>query len=116
MKTSTTLPGDGIAISTYGNAKMFVALRYRRIGILVELVAELNIGWDIEEIDRAITTDEDEAVDMASDLERAALDHLKIYDAGADLYYDDLPFAESVERTLNASHIVRHLEAAVAAE
>lgn len=110
------IPGDGIAISTYGNDEMFVALRYRRIGLLIELVAEMDFGTDSEEIDRAVTTDEDEAIDMASDLERVALDHLKIYDAGDNLFYDDLPFAESVERVLNATHIVHHIEAAMAAE
>lgn len=110
------IPGDGVAISTYGNDEMFVALRYRRIGMLIELVAEMNFGQDIEEIDRAVTTEEDEAIDMASDLEREAIKRLNIYDAVGDLYYDDLPFGEAVEKTLNATAVVRHIEAAVAAE
>lgn len=113
---TTLLPGDGVSISTYGNDELFVSLRYRRIGLLVELVTEMNFGWDVEELDRVVTTDEEDAINMASDLERAALDRLKIYDAGADLYYEGLPFAESVERVLDATHIVRHIEAAVAAE
>lgn len=124
MKTSTTLPGDGITISTFGTDEKFVALKFRKIGELIELTSELSIclgfSYDTEEVSRKTTTDGDEAILIADDMQHAARKRLNELDAGDALETTNEGFGhgfgEAVDRVLTAPFLLRHLEAAVAAE
>src|SRR5690349_6836567 len=100
VKPNTTIdsaislpPGDGRSISSLGAENTFVALRYRKLGELVELVAELTIyhpvggTWDSEEIGREVTPEQDEAYGIACDLEHAAAKRLR--ELGVEDYWSD---------------------------
>src|SRR5690349_24361935 len=75
---SRLIPGDGAVVATVSTETMFATLRVRRLGSLIELATELSIPLrsgrcDAEPIDREVLDDEEDAVAVAVDLERAAI-------------------------------------------
>ena len=78
-------------ISTFGNDDTYIALHYRRLGELIELTAELiqylpSGRYLTEEVGREVTTDEEDALSYACDLEHAGsrrLRELDIEDQGS---------------------------------
>jgi hypothetical protein len=101
---TSLLPGDGISIATIGSNDTFVSLKLRYLGEVIELVSELNIFYpvsgrtDVEEIARRFADDEDEAIDMATDMQRAARKRLAELDVSeAEIYSEPDDFSESLE-------------------
>src|SRR5690349_10284950 len=99
---SQTIPGDGRAIATVSTEIMFATLRYRRIGVLIELATELSIPlrsgrYDAEPIDRVVCDDEDDAISYAVDLERSAIRRMNELDGG-DLAEDGPDFQTALEK------------------
>src|SRR4051812_46243232 len=74
------------AISTFGSEIVYIALRYQRKGELIELTAELiqyfpQTGrYLTEEVGREVTTDEEDALSYACDLEHAGSKRLRELD------------------------------------
>jgi hypothetical protein len=99
---SQTNPGDGVSIASIGSDDTFVSLNMRRLGAVIELVAELTIfhpvsgGCDVEEVGRTIADDEDDAVNAAIDLQRAAHRRLGELDV-TGIYSDPDDFGEALE-------------------
>jgi hypothetical protein len=73
-------------ISTFGSDDTYIALHYRRLGTLIELTAQVvqyfpqNGRYLTEEIGREVTTDEEDALSFACDLEHAGSRRLKELD------------------------------------
>jgi len=73
------IPGDGFPIATISTPSMFATLRVRRLGPLIELATELSLfsgranRWLAEPLAREVLDDEEDAVSVAVDLERAAI-------------------------------------------
>jgi len=111
-----TSPGDGISIATIGSDDTFVALKLRYLGAVIELVAELSIyhpisgATDTEEVGRRFADDEDDAVNIAIDLQRAARSRLGELDV-TEIYSDPDDFGEALE-----AHFDRADTYAIAAE
>src|SRR4051794_16662759 len=84
--TLTQKLATGCPIATIGDQNTYITLTMRRLGAVIELVNGLTIyhaftgHYEYEELDRAIADDEDEAVEIATDMEYAAADRLKIMD------------------------------------
>lgn len=100
-KTAHATPGDGRSISTLNGENAFVSFRYRRLGEMIELKTELSVfvfgRWLPEELGREVTTDEDDALSIAVDLEYAAVAALKIRDEDAT-FTDPVDFQTALER------------------
>jgi hypothetical protein len=109
VKSGTTIDsvvqlpaGDGRSITTLSGENAFVSLRYRRLGTLIELVAEPNvfIGGKYRpdgELGREVTDDEEDALSIAVDLEYAAAKWLKVMDE-ADYVADPVDFQTALDR------------------
>jgi hypothetical protein len=114
VPTSPLVPAAGPAISTLNGENAYVSLRYRRLGFLIELVSELSVRvggrWWQEELDRQYTTDEDEVLGIACDLEYEAAKTLKIRDE-PDYWSDPCDFQTTLERAFH-----RETTHAIAAE
>ena len=115
--TSTPIiPGDGMSIATIGSDDTFIALKMRHLGAVIELVAELSIfhpvsgATDVEEVARRFADDEDDAVNVAIDLQRAALKRLNELDV-TETWTDPDDFGEALE-----AHFDRTNTHAIAAE
>ena len=73
-------------ICTFGSENTFIALHYQRKGELIELTAKLveyfpSTGrYQIEEVGRELTTDEEDALSYACDLEHAGAKRLRELD------------------------------------
>lgn len=103
--TTEIPPGDGISIANIGDDNTFVALKMRRLGEVLELVAEMTIfhpiscAYDIEEVARRFADDEEDAVNVAIDLQRLARKRLGELDVEeAEIYSDPDDYAEALER------------------
>ena len=91
-KSRTKVRFENEPISTFGSDNTYVALRYRRLGELIELTAELiqylpSGRYLTEEVGREVTTDEEDALSHACDLEHAGswrLRELDIEDQGSE--------------------------------
>jgi hypothetical protein len=96
--------GAGPAISTLNGENAFIPFRYRRLGFLIELVSELSIyvggRWWPEEQSRQYTTDKDEALGIACDLEYEAAKMLRIWDE-PDYWSDPCDFQTALERAFH---------------
>jgi hypothetical protein len=110
--------GQGISITTIGSDHLFASLHVRRLGELIELVNELTLwqhkgcGYGTEELGREVT-DEDDAVNIAIDMQRAAyrrLDELGVSD------YDIIAVPDSFGEALEAHFDKARAHHAVAAE
>jgi hypothetical protein len=126
VKSDTTIDsviqlpaGDGSAISTIGTDDLFVSLRLRRLGELIELVSELTIysarmgRYYGEELDREVTDDEDDAINIAIDMQWTARKRLDELDAGEDIIIEPRSFGEAVEAFFDD---IRAAQPAIAAE
>jgi hypothetical protein len=96
--------GQGPAVSTIGTDHLFASLHVRRLGEIIELVNELTIyssrtgRYDTEELGRKITDDEDDAVNIAIDMQRAARRRLNELDVSDfDITITDEGFGEALE-------------------
>lgn len=84
--TVNTAQNAGTVIAMIGDENTYVSLRMRRLGGTIELTSDLTIyyplsgHYEYEEMGREIADDEDEAIEIATDLEYAAQDRLKIMD------------------------------------
>ena len=116
MLSTQIIPGDGVSIATLGSDDTFVVLRYRSLGAVIELTTEMTIyfpvtgAYDSEEIGRQICDDEDDAINAAVDLQRAARKRLAELDV-IDVYSDPDDYAEALEL-----HFERAAAVAMAAE
>jgi hypothetical protein len=94
---------SSITVSSIGNENTYVSLILRQLGAKIELVSELTIyypltgRYEVEELDRQFADDEDEAVEIATDMEWAAQDKLKILDV-TDFWKEPGPFPETLQR------------------
>jgi hypothetical protein len=114
VKSDTTIDSvihlpaaEGSPISTIGTDNLFVSLRLRRLGELIELVSELTFysthtgRYHGEELGREITDDQDDAVNIAIDVQWAARKRLNELDAGEDITVEPQGFGEAVEAFLD---------------
>jgi hypothetical protein len=111
------IPGDGLAVATVSTETMFSTLRVRRFGPLVELTTELSLfsgranRWLAEAIGHEIFDDEEDAVSVAVDMERAAIRRMAEL-GGGDIVDDGGPdFQDAL-----ISYLDRAAQYAVAAE
>jgi hypothetical protein len=107
-------------ISTFGSENSYIALYYSRKGELIELTAKLveyfpTTGrYQIEEVAREVTTDEEDALSYACDLEHAGAKRLRELDI-EDQGSEPVDFQTALERVFDRE--LRHREQyAVAAE
>jgi hypothetical protein len=126
--TIPTVANHAPVISRFGGDDIFIELSFRRLGALVELVAtrveySAFTGKHLrDEIAREIC-EEEEAVDVACDLEWAAVDAMADVPDG---YADPMGFAAATEMELAATaksdrdeymaYAIAHNSAMVAAE
>ena len=91
-KSHAKIRSENEPISTFGNDNTYIALHYRRLGELIELTAYLmqyfpaSGRYLTEEVGREVTTDEEDALSYACDLEYAGsrrLRELDIEDEGS---------------------------------
>jgi hypothetical protein len=103
-------------LSTFGSDDAYIALHYSRKGELIELTAELvqyfpqSGRFLTEEVGREVTTDEEDALSYACDLEHAGSRRLKELDI-EDQGSEPCDFQTSLERIFDRAD-----EYAVAAE
>jgi hypothetical protein len=104
--TVPTTPNTAPVISRLGSDDTFVELSFRRLGLLIELVATrveycaFSGRYLRDEIGREVVEEED-AVNAACDLEWAAVDVLDETDDRG--YADPMGFGEAVEAELDAT-------------
>jgi hypothetical protein len=99
---------SSITVSSIGNENVYITLTMRHLGAKIELVTELTIyyplsgRYETEELARQIADDEDEAIEIATDLEWAAVDKLKIMDV-TDTWKEPAGYPEALERIFETS-------------
>jgi hypothetical protein len=105
----------GAVIAMIGDENTYVSLRMRRLGAKIEMTSDLTVyyplsgHYEAEELGREIADDEDEAIEIATDLEYAAQDRLKAMDI--DYWKEPTAFPEALMLAFNA-----HTAHAIAAE
>src|SRR5690349_6459011 len=96
------IPGDGIAIATISTPSMFATLRIRRLGSLIELATELSIfsgranRWLAEPLAREVFDDDEDAISVAFDMERAAIRRMTELGGGDPVDDGGLDFQDSL--------------------
>lgn len=108
--------GDGVSVASIGDDDTFVTLRMRYLGEVIVLIAEMTISypctgrWHVEEIGMTICDDEDDAINAAIDLQRAARKRMAELDVPeSEIYSDPEDFAESLEKQFDrarAAHAI----------
>src|SRR3954447_235571 len=107
---------SAITVSSIGNENTYITLTLRHLGAKIELVTELTIyyplsgRYETEELGREIADDEDEAIEIATDMEWAAVAKLNVLDIN-DYWKEPGGFSETLDRIFQTS--VAH---AIAAE
>jgi hypothetical protein len=98
-------PGDGVSVASIGSENTFVSLHIRYYGEVIVLNAELTIYypctsvWNVEEVGRTFCDDEDDALNAAIDLQRAAKKRLGELDVHeAEIYSDPDDYPEALEK------------------
>src|SRR3954462_11384118 len=101
---------SSITVSSIGNENTYISLIMRNLGAKIELVTELTVyyplsgRYEVEELGREIADDEDEAVEIATDMEWAAVDKLKIMDV-TDFWKEPGGFPETLDRIFQTSAV-----------
>lgn len=108
INATITQPATGTVISSIGDENTYVTLTMRRLGQVIELVTGLTVydaltgHYEYEEIGRELAEDEDEAIDLATDLEYAAQNRLKVMDV--DYWKEPKGFPEALIQHFDAAH------------
>jgi hypothetical protein len=103
INATLTQPTSGITVSSIGDENSYISLILRRLGAKIELVAELTVYFPIsghyecEELDRQIVEDEDDAIEVATDMEYAAVAKLNLMDIN-DYWKEPDGFGETLDR------------------
>jgi hypothetical protein len=101
MTAMTSLP-TGTVITTIGDGYTSATFILRKLGEVTELVSVLTLlnGFH-EELDRQHADDDGEAIQIATDMEWAAVKTLK--DMDVDFYKEPAGFPEALERHLGTN-------------
>lgn len=101
---------SSMTVSSIGNENTYVTLILRQLGAKIELVSELTIyyplcgKYEVEELDCQIVDDEDEAIEVATDMEWSAQDKLKVLDV-TDFWKEPGGFGETLDRIFQTSPV-----------
>lgn len=99
---------SAVTVSSIGNENTYISLFMRRLGAKIELVTEMTIyyplsgRYEVEELGREIADEEDEAIEIATDMEYVAQDKLKIMDV-TDSWKEPCGYPEALERIFETS-------------
>jgi hypothetical protein len=115
INATLTQPATGTTVATIGDENTFVTLTMRRLGAVIELVTGLTIyfglsgHYEYEELAREFADDEDEAVEIATDLEYSAANRLRIMDV--DFWKEPTGFPEALILAFDAAHAAHAIAA-----